>query len=418
MTRLQDPLTLPSGLTLPNRLAKAAMTEALAGVDGNPNSRLETLYRRWSHGGAGLLVTGNVMVDRRFIERPGNVIFDQRTDTDAVRAWAMACHAGGARALVQLNHPGRQTNRFVSGRPVAPSEGAAVRVFFAFAKPRALRGEEIEEIVGRFAAAAAMAEAAGFDGVQIHAAHGYLISQFLSPLTNRRTDRWGGDLEARSRFLVEIVRAVRARTREGFTLSVKLNSADFQRGGFGHEDSLEVIAKLEEEGIDLLEISGGNYESMSMFGEGDGPLKSADPRGDDTRRDSTRRREAYFLDYAESARRRTSLPLMLTGGLRRREVMEGALGDAIDVAGLARPLAVEPDLPARLLSGEADAAADIAPPPFKNRSLEGLTQGAWYGEQMRRMARGEDPDPALGAFGPMLHDLVGDAGRAIRRRFT
>ena len=415
MAALQEALTLPSGLVLPNRLAKAAMTEALAGRDGNPNPALETLYRRWSEGGAGLLITGNVMIDRRYLERPGNVIFDQRTDLDAVRAWAMACHSGGARALVQLNHPGRQTNRFVAGRPVAPSEGDAVKVLFAFAKPRALTGDEIEDIIRRFADAAVTAEAAGFDGVQIHAAHGYLISQFLSPLTNRRSDRWGGDLEARSRFLVEIIRAVRSRTREGFTVAVKLNSADFQRGGFTHQDSLEVIGKLEEEGIDLLEISGGNYESMSMFGE--------DGANDAPKRESTRRREAYFLDYAESARRQTSLPLMLTGGLRQREVMESALGgvsskSSVDIAGLARPLAVEPDLPARLLSGEADGAADIAPPPFKSRSLEGLTQGAWYGEQMRRMARGEDPDPGLGAVGPMLHDLVGDAGRAIWRRLT
>ena len=419
---LSSSLRLPSGLKLPNRIAKAAMTEALAGTDDQPNRGHAELYRRWSVGGAGLLVTGNVMVDRRYLERPGNVVFDADTNPEAARAWAEACRTGGSRTLVQLNHPGRQTNRFVASKPVAPSAVGAVRLLGAFAKPRALDGPEVEGIVRRFANAAMLAERAGFDGVQIHAAHGYLVSQFLSPLTNRRSDVWGGDLDGRSRFLVEIVRAVRVATHDGFTLAVKLNSADFQRGGLTHEDSLSVVRRLEDEGVDLLEISGGSYESMVMFGGAKngtrGEEEAKRPR-ETARRESTRRREAYFLEYARDARRVTStLPLMLTGGFRSHVAMAEALADgAIDLIGLARPLAVEPDLPNRLLSGSANGAAEHHLRAPRHAALAGVAQGGWYGEQMRRMARGEDPDPELGLLSPMLHDLVGDAGRALRRRW-
>jgi hypothetical protein len=230
-------------------LLKSAMTEALADLDGNPNDRHQRLYRTWAQGGVGLQITGNVMIDRRYLERSGNVIFDGRTELGAIRQWSAAAQEGGTLALVQLNHPGRQTTRFVTSRPIAPSAGPAVSTLKSFARPRAMTEREVRETIERYADAAELAELGGFDGVQIHAAHGYLISQFLSPLTNQRNDEWGGSPERRRRFLIEVIRTVRARTRANFIVGVKLNSADFQRGGFDEAESMAVVDDLAKEAI-------------------------------------------------------------------------------------------------------------------------------------------------------------------------
>ena len=228
---LGTPLTLPGGTILKNRLVKAAMSEQLASVAGGPTVELERLYERWARGGAGLLITGNIMIDSRSIGEPRNVVVEDDRDLAALRRWAAAAKANDTTAIAQINHPGRQTPTGLSSRVVAPS---AVRVDFngAFAKPRALTSEEIPEIIERFAESARILVEAGFDGVQLHAAHGYLISQFLSPLVNQRTDDWGGDPERRRRFLLETTRATRAAIGPDRILAIKLNSADFQRGGF------------------------------------------------------------------------------------------------------------------------------------------------------------------------------------------
>ncbi len=250
MPRLSDPLTLPSGLTLPHRIAKAPMTENLADSEHQATPALEAVYRRWAAGAAGgLLVTGNLMVDRRYLERSRNVVADERLD---VARLARVRQASGESPLIaQLSHPGRQTNRFITGRPVAPSADAgAVRMAGLFAKPRALEDGETEAIVAGFGASARRCEEAGFEGVQVHAAHGYLLAQFLSPYVNRRSDRWGGDLEGRSRALVEAVRSVRASTGDGFTVAVKLNSSDFRHGGFTEDDAEQVVRMLVEEGVE------------------------------------------------------------------------------------------------------------------------------------------------------------------------
>lgn len=383
MTKLDDTLTLPNGQVLPNRLAKSAMSERIAAPDGAVNAGHLRLYERWGRGGAGLSITGNVMVDRRAIGESGNVIVEDDRDLAALSAWAAAAKTDGGRVWMQINHPGRQSPRNLSPEPVAPSAIRLKGAGPAFATPRALTSDEIDEIVQRFATTARIAEAAGFDGVQIHGAHGYLVSQFLSPYTNRRDDAWGGDAERRRRFLLEIVRAVRAAVRPGFAVGVKLNSADFQRGGFDEAESMAVLEALDAEGIDLLEISGGTYESAAMFEE-------TVPA-----RDSSRAREAFFLDYAEKARARVRTPLMLTGGFRTKAGMDAALASgAIDVVGLARPLAAEPDLPARILRGDADHAAPIRLATGL-ASLDALIQGAWYQVQLDRMARGRDPSPRI-----------------------
>ena len=401
---IETPLTLPCGLTLENRIAKAAMTEALADDEGRPTEAHQRLYRRFANGGAGLVITGNVMIDGRFLERSGNVIVEDEAVLPGLTAWAKAVGASSSRLIAQLSHPGRQVQRFISTEPVAPSAVPAVQYMKSFAPPRALGDSEIEELVRRFARAAAWFHEAGFGGVQIHSAHGYLISQFLSPLTNRRDDRWGGTLENRARFLLQIVRAVRAATPRSFLVSVKLNSADFQRGGFAEDDSLEVIAMLEPEGVDLLEISGGNYESPKMF------------TGADPRRESTRKREAFFLAFAERVRAVTRLPIMVTGGFRSRAAMVEALrSNALDVVGLARPLALEPDLPKRLIDGSAERSL-ATPKRFLTRRLDILADGAWSWMQLRRMGEGLDPSPDLGVTRAVLAFVVGDFLRARRRR--
>ena len=401
---LADRLRLPCGAVLPNRLAKAAMTEGLADEDDLATPRLARLYRRWSAGGAGLLFTGNVMVDRRWLERPGNVVLEDDRGRPALEAWARAGTAAGNHLWMQISHPGRQSSRMSTGEPVAPS-AVGLRLLGLFARPRALAAGEIRDVVRRFAFTAASAKAAGFTGVQVHAAHGYLLSQFLSPATNRRDDEWGGPLENRARLLLEVVRATREAVGPAFPVSVKLNSADFQRGGFDEGDSMRVARWLEEAGIDLLEISGGTYEQPRLLGHG-GRAGTADAPA----RESTRRREAYFLDYARRIRESVSLPLMVTGGFRSRAAMAAALAEgALDVVGLGRPLCIDPGLPGRLAAGTAEAATP--PPPLRLGRSRWLgpaspvlllkflnVQGevAWYYRQIVRLAEGLEPDRSLG----------------------
>ena len=379
---LNEPLTLPNGAVLPNRIAKSAMSERLADEESHaPNADLVRLYEQWSKGGAGLLITGNVMVDRTALGEPGNVAITDTRDLEALRAWAAAATSGGNHAWAQLNHPGRQSPRTLSREPVAPS-AIPVKLGGMFATPRALTEPEIFGIIASFARAARIVQQAGFTGVQIHGAHGYLISQFLSPLTNIRTDAWGGDPVRRRRFLLEVVAAIRAEVGPDFPIGVKLNSADFQRGGFSEEDSLQVVAALETAEIDMLEISGGTYERPAMFAQA---LNSAS--------NSTRSREAFFLEYAEKVRQVTALPLSLTGGFRTAAAMNQALaGGAVDLVGMARPLIIEPDLPARLLTGESEAALPIALRTGLGK-LDSLLGIAWYSWQLRRMGRGLAPKP-------------------------
>ena len=389
MPSLDTPLTLRSGATLPNRLAKAAMSEVLGDASGAPTEALVRLYERWGRSGAGLLITGNVMVDRGGRGEPNNVVIVDDRDLARLRAWATAAQAHGAKLWMQLNHAGRQSPRRLSRVPVAPSAVPMKGFFGAFAKPRALEAHEIEALIARFAAASVVARDAGFAGVQIHAAHGYLISQFLSSRTNRRGDAWGGDAARRSRFLIEIVRAIRAAVGPTFPIGVKLNSADFQRGGFTIEEAMEVARALEAAGIDLLEVSGGNYESPAMTGSGELPAEQ---------RESSRSREAYFLDYARRIRAVVTTPILLTGGMRSRAVMDDALASGnVDVVGLGRPMTHAPDLPAQLL----DRSLAVAP-SVKTRSrirlLDDALQTMWFQAQIHELAKGNEPDLELGTW--------------------
>lgn len=405
--RIAEPMTLPCGATLKNRIAKAAMSEELAGSRGYPSEPLDRLYRAWSHGGSSLLITGNVMIDPTHLESPRNVTVEKGRDLAPFVRWARAGTEGGNHLWLQINHTGRQTPKVVQPRPVAPSEGVAVKLMRAYGSPRALEAAEIRALVERYADAAEFAQCAGFTGVQIHAAHGYLVNQFLSPLTNRRTDAWGGSLENRMRFLLEIMRAVRARVPQSFPLGVKLNSADFQKGGFGENESIVVAKHLEQAGCDLLEISGGNYETPMMFDLAE----------------TSQIREAYFLDFARRLRESTKMPLMVTGGFRSLRAMEDALAEgALDVIGMARPIALEPDLPRQLIDGTS--AGSVSVPRrfgFGSPNLEYFAEGGYYLAQMGRIADGRAPDPSLGAWramGVFVGQQVRDAVhyRMLRRR--
>ncbi|MFN3586502.1 MAG: NADH:flavin oxidoreductase/NADH oxidase family protein, partial [Moraxellaceae bacterium] len=372
---LAQPFTLPNGAVIKNRLAKSAMSEALGTTDNRVTAGLPRLYARWADGGIGLLVTGNVMVDRRALGEPNNVVLEDDRDMDLLRAWAEAGTRNGTALWMQLNHPGKQSPRGLNRETVSPSAvpfGRELSRFFA--TPRALTEAEIEDIIQRFGRSTALARQAGFSGVQIHGAHGYLVSQFLSGLHNQRTDRWGGSPENRRRFVLELFREMRAQAGKSFPIGIKLNSADFQRGGFSEEESLDVIRALSEAGIDMIEISGGTYEAPAMAG-----VHVAV-------KESTRRREAYFLEFAEKARAAVKTPLMLTGGFRTSAGMaEAVRSGAIDFVGVARALAIEPDMPARVLAGREPRYA-VKPITTGIAMVDrmALMEVAWYSRQMRR----------------------------------
>jgi 2,4-dienoyl-CoA reductase-like NADH-dependent reductase (Old Yellow Enzyme family) len=398
---LGTPFTFPGGATVKNRLVKAAMSEQLGTVAHAPTPDLERLYGRWARGGVGLSITGNVMIDRRSLGEPRNVVVEDERDIDALRRWAGAATADGTAAIVQINHPGRQTTVGLSERVVAPS-AVQLKLGGAFAKPRALTGEEIQELIWRFAQTAKIVVAAGFDGVQIHGAHGYLISQFLSPRTNRRDDEWGGDAERRRRFLLEVVRAVREAIGPEKILSLKLNSADFQRGGFTEEESLAVIGVLDDERLDLLEISGGTYESPAM--------------SDGGASESTVRREAFFLEFARKVRDVTTVPLVVTGGFRSAEGMTDAIdGGATDLVGLARPFALEPDLPGALVS-DPSARSVFELQKIGVKKLDAIADLWWTQHQIHRLGAGKEPDPRYGPRRAVLGALRRDGANLLRRR--
>ncbi|WP_072805934.1 nitroreductase family deazaflavin-dependent oxidoreductase [Rhodococcoides yunnanense] len=385
---ISGPLDLACGQVLPNRVMKAALSEGLADATHGPDARLERLYRRWGTGGYGLVVTGNVMVDRNHLGEPGNVVIEDDRDVHALTRWADAAHTGGSPVWMQLNHPGRQANPLATRvKPVGPS--AIAPNIPGIPAPRELTEYDIADIVERFARAAVVAENSGFDGVQIHGAHGYLVSQFLSPASNKRGDRWGGDLDGRMRFVLEVVRAIRAVVTPRFAVGIKLNSADFQKGGFGEEESRLVVERLADEQLDLFEISGGSYESPAMMGR---PSQVAE---------STKRREAYFLDYAREVRLAAGdVPLAVTGGFRTRSAMREAIasGDC-DVIGLGRPTAVIPDAAHALIRGNAerlDSPRITLGLPKKYtalKSVDGALDLQWHTDQLHLVGAGNEPDP-------------------------
>ena len=406
---LSHSLTLPCGAVLPNRLAKAAMTEGLATPQGIPTPELNRLYGLWSDGGAGMLLTGNIQVDANHLERPGNVIIEGEPNAEMRRAladWAQAATRNGNHLWAQISHAGRQTQKIVNPHPKAPS---AVKVGLPggqFGEPVALTIAEIEDIVHRFGVCATAVKEAGFTGVQIHAAHGYLLSQFLSPRSNQRTDQYGGELTNRARMLLDTVAEVRRAVGPDFPVAVKLNSADFQKGGFDFEDSLQVSQWLEQASVDLIEISGGNYEQPKLLG-----VEGLEAEEKQHIASSTMAREAYFVDFALAMQEKVSIPLMVTGGFRRRDAMEQAISSgSTSLVGLGRPMCVMTDAPTRLLQGldELPRYEDhlaLLPPwlAFLNRSKTLRTLSTfgvqyWFYAQLDLLGKEGLAQPSLSVF--------------------
>ena len=392
--------------TFKNRIIKGAMSEALANDAGEPNALHFGLYEAWAKGGLGCAITGNVMVDWRAKNEPGVVVVEGMRDLHKLKQWAEIGKKYGMVQLVQLSHPGRQCPKGLNQETVAPSAVPFSPILATtFATPRELTHDEILDLIKRFATAAAVCEKAGFEGVQLHGAHGYLISEFLSPLTNKRQDQWGGSIENRMRFLLEVYQAVRAATSENFIVSVKLNSADFQRGGITEEEVIAVFKAIDTAGIDLIEISGGTYEAPAMAG-----AKS------DQRKASTIAREAYFLDFAEKIRQEVSCKLMVTGGFRTVQGMNAALASgACDFIGVARPLAVETDLTDRLIAGQ-DVRYAVKPIktgiPMVDKMA--IMEIIWYAAQFKAIGEGKAPNPKLSPLKVFFKYLKGNLTAVVK----
>ena len=405
MTQISDTFQIANS-TFKNRIIKGAMSEALANDAGQPNQAHFKLYEAWAKGGLGCAITGNVMVDWHAKNEPGVVVIETERDLEQLKAWANVGKQHGMVQLVQLSHPGRQCPKGLNKETVAPSAVPfSPALAMSFGTPRELRADEILDIIQRFAKSAAICEKAGFEGVQLHGAHGYLISQFLSPLTNKRQDQWGGSVENRARFLLEIYKAVRTVTSPDFIISVKLNSADFQRGGISEEDVIYVFKAIDEAGIDLIEVSGGTYEAPAMAG-----AKA------DKRKASTVAREAYFLDFAEKIRKEVKCNLMVTGGFRTVEGMNAALNSgACDFVGIARPFAVETDLGHRLTSGhDVKYAVEKIKTGIKPIDKMAIMEIIWYAAQFKEIAKGNPPNPKLSPLKVFFKYLKGNVTAVIK----
>jgi len=401
MKNITSSFTLPNGSVLKNRIVKSAMSENFGTRNQAPSNGLINAYKVWAKGNPGLLITGNVMVDSKALGEARNVVVEDYKDFELLKKWARSVEGTGVHIWPQLNHPGRQGLAAINREIVGPSAislnlGSATKMFKT---PKALSEEEIWSIIKRFGNTARIMKEAGFTGCQIHGAHGYLVSQFLSPNTNIRTDKWGGSLSNRARFALEVYREIRCQVGSDYPIAIKINSADFLRGGFSEEESLKVIRFLCNEGIDLIEISGGNYERPAMINGG--------------HKKSTVLREAYFLDYIEKSRKLIKTPLLLTGGFRSVSVMEKALEDYnLDFVGLARPFCLYPNLANQIFDGSVKRFETPTPRTgIKLLDKLGSIELYWYELQIQRIGNGRSPKTnllAILAFLFILKSLFSD----------
>jgi len=368
--------TLPSGLVLKNRIAKAAMEENLAQEDQTPSQALKNVYSAWAKGGAGLIITGNVMVDHLAMTGPGGLVLEQSSDITAFAELARLSKQNNCKVVMQINHPGRQVLKKMGGKALSASSVALNmgKHSHLFGVPKAMTHTDIDDVITRFTQTAQQAEKAGFNGVQIHAAHGYLLAQFLSPLTNKRDDKWGGNLENRTRLLLEITRSIKAACSSTFSVSVKLNSADFQRGGFEPSDAQVVVDLLNELNVDFVELSGGSYEAPAMQG------KTSDER--------TLAREAYFLEFAKVISQRSSIPIMTTGGISRLSIANTVIDSGVALVGVATALAYQPNL-VNKWQNEPLQLAVLPSVTWQDKTLAGLATMALVKRQIRRIGKGK-----------------------------
>jgi 2,4-dienoyl-CoA reductase-like NADH-dependent reductase (Old Yellow Enzyme family) len=327
-------------LALPNRLVRSATAERMADADGRPKPELEALYRELARGGVGLIITGHMYVHPSGRAHPEMTGIYSDELISGLAGLADAVHQEGGRIAVQINHGGVSCSPKAVPETIAPS---AVTAPSSEQPAREMTADDIAYMVQAYGQAARRVQEAGFDGLQLHGAHGYLISQFLSPFTNHRTDEWGGDLEGRMRFLRDVCQAVREQVGPEYPVFIKLGMMDGVEGGLSADEGVRVVAALEGMGLDGVEISGGI---------------ASDPTRKGIRSEAD---EAYYRPLAQQARPMTELPIILVGGFRSRNVMEDVLaaGDA-DLVSLCRPLICEPDFPNRLRAGTQERSACIS----------------------------------------------------------
>ncbi len=397
---LFTPITLPNGTTIKNRFFKSAMSEGMGTRDFQPKKNIATLYKRWAEGGTGLIITGNIMVDPKGTAEPGNIVFDKNSNMEILKNWAKQGQQHGAKVMVQLNHPGKQAPKTVSKQTVAPSAvplGNGLNKLFS--TPRALTTSEVEELVQKFVTSAKVAKEAGFSGVQIHAAHGYLISQFLSPHDNRRTDKYGGSLENRMRFLKEIYLGMREELGKNFTIGIKINSTDFKEDGLTEEDSLKTIIELANLGLDFVEISGGTYERPAMMGA---TSKSTN--------------QVFFAEYSKKLKQKIEIPVVVTGGIRSINAMNTLLNDnTTDFIGIARPLTIDPNIPNKIKQGTYTIVETtrVSTGVKKLDKIFGSLLGiVYYQVLMQNIAKGKEPKATKNAW-PSLIQAVYNQGVAV-----
>ena len=397
---LFTPITLPNGTTIKNRFFKSAMSEGMGTRDFQPKKNIATLYKRWAEGGTGLIITGNIMVDPKETAEPGNIVFDKNSNMEILKNWANQGQQHGAKVMVQLNHPGKQVPKTIAKETVAPSAvplGNGLNKLFS--TPRALTTSEVEELVQKFVTSAKVAKEAGFSGVQIHAAHGYLISQFLSPHDNRRTDKYGGSLENRMRFLKEIYLGMREELGKDFTIGIKINSTDFKEDGLTEEDSLKTIIELANLGLDFVEISGGTYERPAMMGA---TSKSTN--------------QVFFAEYSKKLKQKIEIPVVVTGGIRSINAMNTLLNDnTTDFIGIARPLTIDPNIPNKIKQGTYTIVETtrVSTGVKKLDKIFGSLLGiVYYQVLMQNIAKGKEPKATKNAW-PSLIQAVYNQGLAV-----
>ena len=362
---LRNSLELPCGAILKNRIAKSPMSDSLGNGEGDPTETQMRLYERWAECGTALSIIGEVQGDPRFPEKPGNLVLGAHTDQQAIRSLANRGVIDGTHLWTQLGHAGALSHLPIS-QPKGPSALDIEGLQCA-----GMSIDEIRELPDMYARTALLAKNAGFSGVHIHAGHGFLLSQFLSPLFNHRNDGYGGSIEARCRIVLEVIAAVRHAVGRSFPVGIRFNSTDQLEGGLTEVDALEVVRLLDQTSIDLIDISGGTYfpgAKASSDASSGGP---------------------YFLDFARLAKAVTHVPVMATGGFKRREQAVGAVASgAVDIVGLARAMVLDPRLADAWLNEEG---GDPEFPRFESAPPGGIT--AWY--TMRLTALGEDRESAF-----------------------
>ena len=361
-----------NGMSLQNRLVRSATWEGMCEPGGRPTPKLAGYYANLARGGAGLIISGYTFIRPDGQQLPGQMGIHSDAFTAEMQALTSAVHHQGGKICLQLVHAGGQTSTRIIGRqPVAPS---AVAVAQFPETPRELSREDIADLVVHFGKGAARAREYGFDAVQLHASHGYLINQFLSPLTNRRSDEYGGSVENRSLFLLEVYRAVRGAVGNYFPVLVKLNGSDNLAGGLELDDALYAAKALDEEGVDAIEVSAGTAASGNRT-----PVRQGI---------ESREQEAYNLPLAYRIKNAVSCPVMVVGGLRSFEIAEGIIRrEEADYISMARPFIREPHLVRRWLEGDEGHARCIS---CNGCFKPGLKEGGIYCvvDKIERESRG------------------------------